>query len=51
MDISVSQGTTDYNANVDLLCRVCSETVCCMNEDVYIKIDMPKDPTKCCQMH
>jgi hypothetical protein len=50
-DISISQGTTSYNANVDLLYRVCDETIGYMNEDVYIRIDAPEDRAKFHQMH
>jgi hypothetical protein len=50
VDISVSQGTASCNANVDLLYRVCGETVDCMNEDVYIRIDALEDCTKCRQI-
>jgi len=50
MDISVSWGTTNYNANVDLLSRVYGETVSCTDEDVYIRINAPKDRAKCRQM-
>jgi primosomal protein N' len=35
---------------VDFLCTVCGETVSCINEDVYIKIDTPEDHAKCRQM-
>ncbi len=50
MDISISQGMANCNANVDLLCRVCSETVNCMNKDVYIRIDVPENHAKCHQL-
>jgi hypothetical protein len=50
IDISISLGTTNYNANVDLLYKVCDETVSCMNKDVYIRIDAPEDHAKCRQM-
>ncbi len=49
-DISVSWGTTSYNANVDLLCKVCGEMVDYMNEDIYIRIDALEDYAKCHQM-
>jgi primosomal protein N' len=35
---------------VDLLCKVCDETINCMNIDVYIRIDTPEDHAKCHQM-
>jgi hypothetical protein len=49
-DIFVSRGTTRCNANVDLLCSVCDETVGCTKEDVYIKIDTFEDRAKCRQI-
>ncbi len=50
INIFVSPGTTNYNANVDLLYRVCNETVNCTNEDIYIRINVPEDHAKCHQM-
>ncbi len=50
-DIYVSQDTASYNANVDLLCRVCDETVSYTNEDVYIRTDALENHAKCRQMH
>jgi hypothetical protein len=49
-DIFVSRGMAGCNANVDLFCRVCNETVSYTNEDVYIRNGAPKDHAKCCQM-
>jgi hypothetical protein len=50
-DISISRGTTCYNANVDLLCKVCDKTIDCMNKDVFIRIDTLEDCAKCRKMH
>ncbi len=50
-NISISRGIASYNANVDLLCRVCGKTVGYTNEDIYIRIDTPKDRAKCHKMH
>jgi hypothetical protein len=49
-DISISRGTANCNANVDLLYKVCGEMVSCTNKNVYIRIDVPEDRAKCRQM-